>query len=344
VWTDEEIAAYAQAEARFFREHGVRVAVTGFTLTTLLSTRLAGVTLITEHAGSFVPPIWERKMVDPFLTSPIPPVRFLPRAAQRFAANLGINHVRNYTSGFNRVAKQLKVEGVPSFATLLLGDLSLVPEAPEVLGISPSDLEAWRPTQPGYRSGMRLRYSGPLFAELERPVPERVLRFLEGPHPIAYLAMTSTTAEQVRAVIVALRSAGVRVLVAGTVHPLQDLEREDVMVEGVLPSQHIMPRVDLAITAGGQGSVQCAMAAGTPLIAIPLQPEQDWNGQLIERQGAGRRISMRDAASPKLATLVRTMLAQPSFRENARRVQSIYARLDGPALSAQAILDWATAA
>jgi hypothetical protein len=36
------------------------LAATGFTLTTLLSTRLAGVKLVTEHAGSFVPPIWER--------------------------------------------------------------------------------------------------------------------------------------------------------------------------------------------------------------------------------------------------------------------------------------------
>jgi UDP:flavonoid glycosyltransferase YjiC (YdhE family) len=334
MWSDEELMAYVRAEARFFREHGVRVAVTGFTLTTLLSTRLAGIKLVTEHAGSFVPPIWEREMVEPFLDSPLPPVRFLPRAARHWFANLGIHHVQHYCSGFNRVAKQLGIEGVPSFAALLLGDVTLVPEAP-------SELDAWCPGSKGYRAGTRLRYTGPLFAELDRPIPDRVEKFLAGPRPIAYVAITSSTADQVRAVVSALRAAELRVLVAGTIHELSDLEREDVMVGGVLPSHRVMPRVDLAITAGGQGSVQCALAAGTPLISIPLQPEQDWNGQLLERHGAGERISMRDAASPKLAKLARAMLATPSYRAGAQRIRNIYAQLDGPNLAADVILDYA---
>jgi hypothetical protein len=341
MWSDAEIEAYATAEAQFFRERGVQVAVTGFTLTTLLSTRLAGAKLATEHAGSFVPPIWERKLIEPFVSFPLPLVDHLPYAARRFVANLGINYVQNYCAGFNRVARRLGVEGVPSFASLLLGDLTLVPEAPEVLGIPAAELEAWRPAAKGYRAGMLLRYSGPLFAELDRPVPERVLRFLDGARPITYVAITSSTAEQVRAVVRALRAVDTRILVAGTVHALADLEDDRVLVEGVLPSHRIMPRVDLAITAGGQGSVQCALAAGTPLIVLPLQPEQDWNGQLVERHGAGRRLSFAAAASPKLAALARTLLTDTTYRDNARRIRDCYARLDGPGLAADAILDYA---
>jgi UDP:flavonoid glycosyltransferase YjiC (YdhE family) len=341
MWTDAEIESYVTAEAKFFRERGVRVAVTGFTLTTLLSTRLAGVKLVTEHAGSFVPPVWERGMIEPWLRSPLPLVDRLPYAARRFVANLGIHHVQHYCAGFNRVARRLGVEGVPSFANLLLGDLTLVPEVPEVLGIPAAELEAWRPGAKGYRAGLRLKYSGPLFAELDRAVPERVQRFLEGPRPIAYVAITSSTADQVRAVVNALRPVDARILVAGTVHALADLECDQVLVEGVLPSQRIMPRVDLAITAGGQGSVQCAMAAGTPLIVLPLQPEQDWNGQLIERQGAGQRMSFADSATPKLAELARKLLADPSVRRNAQRVRDIYARSDGPSMAAEAIMEYA---
>jgi UDP:flavonoid glycosyltransferase YjiC (YdhE family) len=63
MWSDAEMRAYVDAEARFFREHDVGLAVTGFTLTALLSTRVAGVPLVTEHAGSMVPPVWERRMV-----------------------------------------------------------------------------------------------------------------------------------------------------------------------------------------------------------------------------------------------------------------------------------------
>src|SRR5881397_1107510 len=39
MWSDDELRAYAELEAGYFREHGVRVAVTGWTLTALLSTR-----------------------------------------------------------------------------------------------------------------------------------------------------------------------------------------------------------------------------------------------------------------------------------------------------------------
>ena len=338
MWSDEEIETYVRAEAQFFREHDVRVAVTGFTLTALLSTRLAGIPLIAEHAGSYVPPVWERKMTEPFLRSPLPLVDRLPYSARRFIANIGIDNVKHYCSGFNRVARKLGVEGVPSFASLLLGDLTLVPEAEEVLGIPAAELAAWRSSSRAYRAGARLEYVGPLFAELDLPVPERVERFLEGPRPIVYVAVTSTTTEQIAAIVRALEPTGVRTLVAGTLHDLSALQREHVLIERVLPSHRIMPRVDLAITGGGQGSVQCALASGTPLISLPLQPEQDWNGQLVERHGAGKRMSLKDAASSKLPALVRHMLADERYRIHARRIQGIYARLDGPGSAAEAIM------
>jgi len=338
MWSDEEILAYARDEARFFREHDVAVAVTGFTLTALLSTRLAGIPLVTEHAGSLVPPVWERGMLEPFLTPPMPGVRHLPRFARRWVANLGAHRTKLYCGGFNRVAKELGVEGVPSFAALLLGDLTLVTDTPDVLGIPAAALEAWRPRGPGYRPATRLRYAGPIYAELDRPVPERVTEFLAGRRPTVYVAITSSEANEVRAVVGALRGCGARILVAATVHDLRDLSSENVLVEGVLPSHRIMPHVDLAVTAGGQGSVQCAMAAGTPLIVIPLQPEQDFNGQILERHGAGRRITMARAGTPDLAALTGEMLSSSRHREAAKRIQRSYAACDGPGRAADAVL------
>ncbi len=68
------------------------------------------------------------------------------------------NRTTAYCGGFNRVAASLGVEGVPSLAALLLGDLSLVPEIPEVLGISSAELAAWTPGK-GYRAGSQLTSS-----------------------------------------------------------------------------------------------------------------------------------------------------------------------------------------
>lgn len=338
MWTDDELRTYARAEAAYFRERRVRVAVTGFTLTALLSTRLANIPLACEHAGSFVPPLWERSLMDAPLVSPLPLTQWLPTPVRRWLTNLGTNRAGLHCGGFNRVAKELGVDGVPSFAQLLLGDISIVTEIPEVLGVPAADLRAWRPTQPGYRASTRLYPGGPIYAELDLSIPERVQSFLAGGGPIIYVAITSSTADQVRGVVRALTTLGVKVLVAGTVHDVAELETGRVMVSGILPSHRIMPRVDLAITAGGQGSVQCAMAAGTPLVALPLHPEQDLNATLIERQGAGHRMTFADAVTPRLAERARLMLDRPSYREAARRIQAQYAEVDGPGLAADAIL------
>ena len=61
---------------------------------------------------------------------------------------------------------------IPSFAALLLGDLTLVTDVPEVLGICPEEIDAWTPRDPSrYRPGTRLRYAGPIYANSTSPSP-----------------------------------------------------------------------------------------------------------------------------------------------------------------------------
>jgi UDP:flavonoid glycosyltransferase YjiC (YdhE family) len=140
-------------------------------------------------------------------------------------------------------------------------------------------------------------------------VTERVEGFLERPGPIVYVAITSSTAELVRQVVHALRGLDARLLVAATVHNLRDLEDDRVLVESVLPSHLIMPRVDVAVISGGQGSVQTALASGLPFVGIPLQPEQDANVAFAERQGAARRVAQRAAGTQAVADAARKLLA-----------------------------------
>lgn len=325
MYSDDELRAYVRAEAAYFREHEVSVAVTGFTLTALLSTRLAGIPLVTEHAGSFVPPVFERGL--------------LPGRVRGRAIGAALPRVRHYCSGFNRVAAELGVEPVPSLPALLLGDLALVPEVPEVLGISPAELEAWRPRR-GYREGTRLRHSGPLFARLKVPLPDRVAGFLAEPGPVVYVALTSTAPGLVRQAADAAAATGARVLVAGTVHDVGDLESDQVMVAGILPSHQVMPHVDLAVVTGGQGSVQTAMAAGTPVLGVPLQLEQELNVALLARLGAARAVAP-ERVERRLTRIASAMLAADSHRRAARGVKQLYDAVDGPALAAEAIAELA---
>lgn len=336
-YSADEMRTYVRAEADFFRRHNVSAVVIGFTLTALLSSRLAGIPVVAEHAGSYLPPLFERGLLPAASRSPLPIFDYMPRSLARWLQNKGAARLKIHLKTYNDIAQELGVEPIPSFPALLLGDLTLVTEAPEVLGIGEAEMKAWRPGE-AYRPSTRIEYSGPIFAELDIPVPEAVAEALEAPGRKIYVAITSTEPGLVRKAVKEVAAAGVRVIVAGTVHDLGDLQGTNITVGGVLPSHKIMPRVDLAVTAGGQGSVQCAMAAGTPLIGIPLQPEQDCNVHFVEQKGAARLLPMRGIGGGRLTATVREMLANSSYKAAAREIQAAYARRDGPKLSAEAIM------
>lgn len=339
MYSPEEMRTYVAAEVDYFRRHDIRGVVTGFTLTALLSTRVAGIPVITEHAGAFLPPLFERGLLPAATNSRLAIFRYMPKWLARPIQNKLAPKLDVYLSGFNRLADELGIARIPSFPALILGDLVLVTEAPEVYGVSAEEMEAWRPQGSAYWPSTRFRYTGPLFAELDLPVPDKIEKVLAGGGPIIYVALTSVPSGVVRRVVQAVADSGAYVIVAGTVHDLGDLEGPRVTVGGVLPSHKIMPRVDLAVTAGGQGSVQCAMAAGTPLIGIPLHWEQDANVHFVERCGAAQLFPIRNIADGRLTQLASEMLKTSGYKNAARRIQSIYARYDGPALCASEIIE-----
>lgn len=338
MYSDDEMLAHARSEAHFMRQRGVKLAIAGFTLTTLLSSRLANIPLATSHAGSYVPPVFDAGLMPAPSRPPLPLLGLMPASLQRRFMNWSPARSSIYCSGFNRAARTLGVEGVPSFAALMLGDLTLVTDVPAILGVSTEALENWRPhPRARYRAGTTLRYSGPLYARLDLPVPERVERFLDQSGTVAYVAMTSASETLVRGVIEAVRRSGTRVLVTSTIHDLSDLDGGQVMIERLLPSDRIMPRVAVAVTTGGQGSVQTAVASGVPLAGVPLQPEQDLNVHSVQRQAMALRVRPQDSSGVAMTHAVRRLLDEPGYREQATRLRAVVANIDGAATAAQVI-------
>lgn len=340
-YSDQELRTYVKAEAELFQKHGVRAAITGFTMSATLSTQVAKIPLITEHSGAYLPPIWERNLIEAPVTPMIPWLKYLPTFVRRKIANHGGNKLDLYLSGFHRIGDEFGLPKIPSFAALMLGNVALVTEVSDVLGISDYEMRTWAPKEPGYWPNTKLRYTGPIYAELDIPVPPRVEEFLQGSHPIVYVAITSSPAETIRSAIENLRSLNVRILVAGTVHEkaLKDLESDRVLVEGILPSHKIMPHVDLALIAGGQGSVQCALASGVPILGVPLQPEQDLNVALLEKATIAKRISPAQLRTDKLRTSAQEILENPQYRTGAQRIQRAYNLLNGPDCCAKTIIE-----
>jgi UDP:flavonoid glycosyltransferase YjiC (YdhE family) len=313
--------AQEAAEAEHLRAIGARAVVTGRTLTARGASRLAGIPLVTAGAGSWVPPMWERGLLPlPFEPVGMPFERWLPRPLRRRM--------------FNR-----RVTGTTGDPALALGDLTLVTDVKELLGITGTGIDGWRPRDPAlYREGARLKLVGPIPGDLDVPMPGRVERLLAGPGPIVYVAITSTGPALVRSAVGALRPLGARILVAATVHDLAGLEDDQVAVEAVLPSRLVMPQVDLAVIAGGQGSVHTALAAGVPFVGLPVGPEQRLNVALAERAGAAGAVAPHLAGSPELTRTARELITGPRHRVGAERLRAALASADGPGRTAAAIV------
>lgn len=340
-YTDDELRTAVDAEVALIRNLRADLVVTGFTLSAYLSTRIAGVPLATDHGGSFVPPVLSHMLCPAAVNPPDPALAKLPTTVQRWLANRAPAFIKGPVAQLNRHARERGVDTLPSMLRLLCGDLPLVTELPKVLGLPTHDLEQWRPRWPlRVRAGTTFRYTGPLYARLDLPVPGAVDAFLDGHEPVVYIALTSVTETFLRTVVASAQTSGIKVLVAAGAHDLSDLADDRTLIAGVLPSHVVMPRAAAAVIMGGQGSVQTAIASGTPFIGLPHHGEQELNVAVAERMGTAIRMSPANAGTPALPQAITRLVTETHFATAATSAAAHYARIDGGALAADTIITW----
>ena len=82
-----------------------------------------------------------------------------------------------------------------------MGDLTLVTDVPEILGIPKDELEHWTPKNLEFYSRTpQLKYVGAIYAKLFGDVPKDVKAFLYTVKPKVYVALTSSRPDYVSAV------------------------------------------------------------------------------------------------------------------------------------------------
>lgn len=340
-YSDDELRAAVDSEVALIQTLGADLVVTGFTLSAYLSTRVAGVPLATDHGGSFVPPVLSHMLCPVAVNPPDPNLAKLPTGVQRWLANRAPAFIRGPVAQLNRHARERGVDTLPNMLALMCGDLTLVTELPQVLGLSAHDLQQWRPRWPlRVRTGTTFRFTGPLYARLDLPVPADVDVFLDGSDPVVYIALTSVTEAFLRSVVTSARASGHKILVAAATHQVSDLADDRTLIAGVLPNHTIMPRAAAAVIMGGQGSVQTAIASGTPFIGLPHHGEQELNVTVAERLGTAIRISPAHASTAALPQAITRLTTETHFATAATRAAAHYAGTDGGTLAADTIITW----
>lgn len=346
-FTYEELKAYVPAEADALRQVNADAVLIGWNLPSYLSVQLAEIPIIVQQPGSWTAPFFDRKMAE-----------FAPAAVSGHIASLFhylpmdqfvnwlMPRVRLWIKPFNQLAMELGLPQYKSTLDFMAGDLTLVMDTPSILGISPAELESYKPAHPEFfHKSPQYRYGGPCYARLPGEVPKSVRDHFDTPQTKLYCAMgVSSSPSVLRSIIDIVEGLDLRTLIVTTTI-LDDAlngSTDQVLFQSHVPAHLVNPMADIAITHGGAGTVQTAIHSGTPLVGIPMHQEQAGNISLVKRKGAGIMLWKQELTPKNLALALETLVHDSQFRENMQRLKLEQDPIDGAALAAQEIVNFLT--
>jgi MGT family glycosyltransferase len=98
----------------------------------------------------------------------------------------------------------------------------------------------------------------------------------------------------------------------------------NVQVVRAAPHSLVLRRAAAVVTHAGHGTVLRALAAGVPLVCLPMGRDQKDNTVRLLRLGAGVRVS-RSAPPEQIAAAVRLVLEDPQYADAAKRFAAVLA-------------------
>lgn len=204
-------------------------------------------------------------MSRPYLEAGLPINPFAPKWINRLMSWVLLNALL-LVGNFQRMARKYKLPNIKTALDLWSGDVNIVADI-ETLSLLKTLPENWY-------------FSGPLFAHLPTKIPDDIFNELnQSKLPRIYFAMGSSANRTILLKILqAFEGMPVTVIAPIKSHlKHNDHIPTNVIVTDWLPTLEVIEKVDIAVTHGGQGTVQTTVMAGKPFLGIGMQPEQALN-------------------------------------------------------------------
>ncbi len=152
--------------------------------------------------------------------------------------------------------------------------------------------------------------------------------------PLVLVGFSSTFQDQgalLQRVIDALAGMEVRgaVSVGPTLNPGDFAAADNVVVVQTLPHSVILKDASVAVSHCGHGTAMKSLAAGVPLVCIPMGRDQDITAERVVEHGAGVRLSTT-ASSDEIRGAITEVLHDGDYRANAERLASVLATEHDP--------------
>ena len=180
-------------------------------------------------------------------------------------------------------------------------------------------------------------YGGPWrYAEEDRPA----LDFAADARPLVFCSLGTLQGSRralLQVMAAACAAVGARAVIGhgGGLTPAEEAALPgDPLVRDFWPQEAVLRRCAAAVLHGGFNTVLDALAAGVPIVALPIAFEQPGTAARINYVGAGRVLSPRGLTTTMLAEALRGVMAAPSYRAAARRIGDEMAASGGAARAA----------
>jgi len=151
----------------------------------------------------------------------------------------------------------------------------------------------------------------------------------QGSEPLVLVATSSIYQDQVDLLARIAEGLGqlpVRaVLTTGrAVDPAEIQAGANVEVLQTAPHGRVLREASVVVTHAGHGTVMKALAAGVPLVCIPMGRDQKDNTVRVLRLGAGIRLSKKSTPT-QIAAAIKEILERPQYLAAARRFAEVLA-------------------
>jgi MGT family glycosyltransferase len=87
------------------------------------------------------------------------------------------------------------------------------------------------------------------------------------------------------------------------------------------PQQELVARAAAVVTHAGMNTTIESLAAGVPLVLVPITNDQPAVAKRVELRGAGVRVPLSRLRADRLVTALTRVLDDPAVRAGARRLQ-----------------------
>jgi UDP:flavonoid glycosyltransferase YjiC (YdhE family) len=310
------IRDYVKRDCELIRSIGPDLIIGDMRPSLPISARLEGASC-TVIMNAYWSPYAKRRSIIPSLplTRVVPPYLLGPlyRVAEPLAFAI---HVRQ----MNRVRKEFGIPPLPPDLRMMYteADHVLYPDIPEFV-------PTWGLPKNHHYVGI-CHWAPPI------PKPDWWKRMEDDPKPKALIALGSSGAVRVLpALLRALSRLSVSVVLATSSRDMPAAAAQ-IYVADLLPLTETAAKCNIVVSHGGSSGVYPAIAAGTPVLGIPSNADQQLSAAVLGESGAGLGVRVEEANEKRLLGALERLLSEPQYRLAAKRWAAIFDRYESGAL------------